>query len=94
MSKGKFYTQPYKSQPSKSQSDKSQSYKVWSSNLCSVKNDYKSDQDKIFFIKDYSQQSKTGIWDKPHFTDKQLDHIKDKVRWNYNKFDLFINLLY
>ena len=43
MSKGKFYTQPYKSQPSKSQSDKSQSYKVWSSNLCSVKNDYKSD---------------------------------------------------
>ncbi len=38
MSKGKFYTQPSKSQPSKSQS-----YKVWSSNLCSVKNDYKSD---------------------------------------------------
>ena len=83
MSKGTFYAQPYKSLPSKSQSDK-----VWSSNLCSVKIGYKPDKDKMFFLKVYSQQSKTGTWIKPHFTDKQLAHIKDKVRWNYNKFVL------
>ena len=78
MSKGTFYAQPYKSQ----------SDKVWSSNLCSVKIGYKPDKDKMFFLKVYSQQSKTGTWIKPHFTDKQLAHIKDKVRWNYNKFVL------
>jgi len=64
------------------------SFKGWSSNLCSVTMGYKPDKDKYFFIKVWAQQSKTGEWLKPHFTDNQLAHIKEKVRWNYNKFVL------
>lgn len=59
------------------------SFKGWTSNLCSVTMGYKPDKDKYFFIKVWAQQSKEGQWLK-----QQIETIKQKVKWNYDKFVL------
>jgi hypothetical protein len=64
------------------------SFKGWTSNLCSVTIGYKPDKDKYFFIKVWAQQSKEGQWLKPHFSKQQIETIKQKVKWNYDKFVL------
>ena len=64
------------------------SFKGWTSNLCSVTMGYKPDKDKYFFIKVWAQQSKEGQWLKPHFSKQQIETIKQKVKWNYDKFVL------
>ena len=63
------------------------SFKGWSTNLCSVKIDYKPDKDKCYFIKVRSVRQKMDNG-KPHFSKKQIETIKLKVKWNYGKFVL------
>ena len=64
------------------------SFKGWTSNLCSVKVGYKPKEDVFFFIKVWKQQSNTGKWLYPHFSKKQIEQIRSKAKWNYDKFIL------
>ena len=64
------------------------SFKGWSSNLCSVIVNYLPEKDKFFFIKVWKQQSKNGKWLHPHFSEAQMEQIRSKAEWNYNKFIL------
>ncbi len=64
------------------------SFKGWSSNLCWVIVKYLPEKDKFFFIKVWKQQSKNGKWLHPHFSEAQMEQIRSKAEWNYNKFIL------
>ena len=62
---------------------------TWSSNLCSVCVAYDIKKDKPYIVKVWRQRSmKSDTWIHPHFSEKSMDDIRNKVKWNYDTFVL------